>query len=50
MKAIRKDWFRRRKGAGQYFTPREIIDLAVRIIKPQHGEIIQDPSLGTGGL
>lgn len=38
------------KGAGQYFTPREIIDLAVRIIKPQHGEIIQDPSLGTGGF
>ena len=38
------------KGAGQYFTPRVIIDLAVRIIKPQSGEIIQDPSLGTGGF
>jgi type I restriction enzyme M protein len=38
------------KGAGQYFTPREIINLAVRIIKPKNGEIIQDPSLGTGGF
>ena len=38
------------KGAGQYFTPREIINLAVTLTKPIAGEIIQDPALGTGGF
>ena len=36
--------------AGQYFTPRPLIDSIVRIIKPSVGEVIQDPAAGTGGF
>lgn len=36
--------------AGQYFTPRELIDSIVRLVKPQPGEVIQDPAAGTGGF
>ncbi len=36
--------------AGQYFTPRALIDSIIRLIKPQAGEIIQDPAAGTGGF
>ncbi len=36
--------------AGQYFTPRALIDSIIRVVKPQPGEIIQDPAAGTGGF
>lgn len=36
--------------AGQYFTPRALIDSIIRLVKPQPGEIIQDPAAGTGGF
>lgn len=36
--------------AGQYFTPRPLIDSIVRLIKPLPGETIQDPAAGTGGF
>jgi type I restriction enzyme M protein len=36
--------------AGQYFTPRPLIDCIVRLIQPQAGEVIQDPAAGTGGF
>lgn len=39
-----------RSGAGQYFTPRALIDSIVRIIKPNLGELIQDPATGSGGF
>lgn len=39
-----------KRGAGQYFTPRVLIDLLVRLLKPQAGEIVQDPATGTGGF
>ena len=39
-----------KSGAGQYFTPRDLIDSMVRIIDPQAGEVIQDPSAGTAGF
>lgn len=39
-----------KKGAGQYYTPRSIIELVVDLIKPKPGEIIQDPAIGTGGF
>jgi type I restriction enzyme M protein len=39
-----------KRGAGQYFTPRVLIDAIVRMMKPQLGEIIQDPAGGTGGF
>jgi type I restriction enzyme M protein len=36
--------------AGQYFTPRALIDSIIRIIKPQAGEVVQDPAAGTAGF
>ncbi|MCA0367787.1 MAG: type I restriction-modification system subunit M [Proteobacteria bacterium] len=39
-----------KRGAGQYFTPRVLIDVMVSLTKPQPGEVIQDPAAGTGGF
>lgn len=39
-----------KSGAGQYFTPRALINSMVRCIKPQPGENIQDPAAGTAGF
>lgn len=39
-----------KSGAGQYFTPRPLINSMVRCIKPQTGEVIQDPAAGTAGF
>ena len=39
-----------KSGAGQYFTPRALINSMVRCIKPQPGEVIQDPAAGTAGF
>ncbi|WP_318463530.1 class I SAM-dependent DNA methyltransferase [Photobacterium leiognathi] len=39
-----------KSGAGQYFTPRALIDSMVRVINPQAGEVIQDPAAGTAGF
>jgi type I restriction enzyme M protein len=36
-----------KSGAGQYFTPRDLINSMVRCIRPQPGEVIQDPAAGT---
>src|SRR6476660_2695074 len=40
----------KKSGAGQYFTPRPLIDCAVRLLQPRQGEIVQDPAAGTGGF
>jgi type I restriction enzyme M protein len=40
----------RKSGAGQYFTPRPLIDSIVHLMRPAPGEIIQDPAAGTGGF
>jgi type I restriction enzyme M protein len=40
----------KKSGAGQYFTPRPLIDSIVRLMKPQTGEIVQDPAAGTAGF
>ncbi|MHC2582671.1 type I restriction enzyme M protein [Bradyrhizobium diazoefficiens] len=40
----------KKSGAGQYFTPRPLIDCVVRLMKPQPGEIVQDPAAGTAGF
>jgi type I restriction enzyme M protein len=37
-------------GAGQYFTPRPLIEAMIDVIKPQAGELIQDPAAGTAGF
>jgi len=39
-----------KSGAGQYFTPRPLIDSMVALIKPQYGETVQDPAAGTAGF
>lgn len=39
-----------KSGAGQYFTPRALIDSIVRCVKPRAGELIQDPAAGTAGF
>jgi Type I restriction-modification system methyltransferase subunit len=39
-----------KRGAGQYFTPRVLIEVMVELMKPQPGEVIQDPAAGTGGF
>jgi len=40
----------KKSGAGQYFTPRPLIDCIVRLMQPQPGEIVQDPAAGTAGF
>jgi type I restriction enzyme M protein len=35
---------------GQFFTPREIIRLMVRVTDPQIGQTVYDPGCGTGGF
>lgn len=37
-------------GAGQYFTPRVLIDVMTRLVKPQAGERCNDPACGTFGF
>ena len=39
-----------KSGAGQYFTPRPLIECIVNCVKPVVGETIQDPAAGTGGF
>ena len=47
---LEKNAAEKKSGAGQYFTPRPLIDCIVRLMKPQPGEIVQDPAAGTGGF
>ena len=35
---------------GQFFTPRGIVQLAIRLVDPEPGESICDPACGTGGF
>jgi type I restriction enzyme M protein len=37
-------------GAGQYFTPRALIQAIVEVMRPQPGQLIHDPACGTGGF
>jgi type I restriction enzyme M protein len=39
-----------KSGAGQYFTPRPLIQTMVGLVKPQPGERVEDPAAGTGGF
>lgn len=47
---LEKNAGEKKSGAGQYFTPRPLIDCMVRLMAPEPGEIIQDPAAGTGGF
>ena len=39
-----------KSGAGQYFTPRPLIDCMVSLMQPTLEDVIQDPAAGTGGF
>lgn len=39
-----------KSGAGQYFTPRPLIDAIVEVVDPRVGETVHDPACGTGGF
>ena len=39
-----------RYGAGQYFTPRALVDAIVRVCKPNSRDIAYDPAAGTAGF
>lgn len=47
---LEKTTSEKKSKAGQYFTPRPLIDCIVQLVKPKPGEIIQDPAAGTGGF
>lgn len=36
--------------AGEFYTPRSVIKLLVRILDPQPGETVYDPACGSGGM
>ncbi|MFC3159349.1 N-6 DNA methylase [Chryseobacterium arachidis] len=40
----------KKSGAGQYFTPRPLINTMVEVTRPQIGETVCDPACGTGGF
>lgn len=39
-----------KSGAGQYFTPRALIQAIVEVMQPEVGQTICDPASGTGGF
>ncbi len=39
-----------RSGAGQYFTPRALIDTIVQLVQPTAEDLVQDPAAGSGGF
>ena len=47
---LEKNAGEKKSGAGQYFTPRVLIDVMVRLMKPQPGERCNDPACGTFGF
>ena len=36
--------------AGEFYTPRSVVNLMVDILDPQEGETVYDPACGTGGM
>ncbi|WP_441247389.1 N-6 DNA methylase [Kitasatospora sp. McL0602] len=40
----------RKTGAGQYFTPRPLVEAIVRCVQPTVDDTIMDPACGTGGF
>jgi type I restriction enzyme M protein len=47
---LQKNADEKKSGAGQYFTPRPLIDSMVAVMKPTLQDVIQDPAAGTGGF
>lgn len=38
------------KKAGEFYTPRPVISLMIKILAPQVGDTVYDPACGTGGM
>lgn len=47
---LEKNANEKKSGAGQYFTPRVLIDIMVKLIDPKAGEKCNDPACGTFGF
>ncbi|OOP74677.1 N-6 DNA methylase [Clostridium beijerinckii] len=47
---LEKNANEKKSGAGQYFTPRVLIDVMVKLIDPKAGELCNDPACGTFGF
>lgn len=47
---LQKNANEKKSGAGQYFTPRPLIDVMVRVTKPKIGDYCNDPASGTFGF
>ncbi|MCY7946530.1 N-6 DNA methylase [Bacillus atrophaeus] len=47
---LEKNASEKKSGAGQYFTPRVLIDVMVQLIDPKIGERCADPAAGTFGF
>lgn len=47
---LEKNANEKKSGAGQYFTPRVLIDIMVKLLDPKAGELCNDPACGTFGF
>ncbi|PKG52342.1 N-6 DNA methylase [Olleya sp. 1-3] len=47
---LEKNASEKKSGAGQYFTPRPLINVMVRLMDPKVGERLNDPACGTYGF
>lgn len=47
---LEKNANEKKSGAGQYFTPRVLIDVMTQLVAPQPGERCNDPACGTFGF
>lgn len=47
---LEKNANEKKSGAGQYFTPRPLINVMTRLVAPQTGERCNDPACGTFGF
>ena len=47
---LEKNANEKKSGAGQYFTPRVLIDIMTQLVDPQPGERCNDPACGTFGF
>ena len=47
---LQKNGQDKKSGAGQYFTPRALINAIVDVVNPKIGETVTDPACGTAGF
>lgn len=45
-------WFAGRSGkrGGEFFTPRSVVQLMVRLVRPEEGQAVYDPFVGSAGM